>query len=84
MENFVVLLIPAMLAVILVRALLLPMKILYKLAIHGGCGFLCLWLLNAISGFTGIHFPINMVTILIAGFLGVPGMGFLALLEIMP
>ena len=73
MENFVVLLIPAMLAVILVRALLLPMKILYKLAIHGGCGFLCLWLLNLASGITGIVFEINFITTLIVGFLGIPG-----------
>jgi len=83
MENFVTLLIPALLGVLLVRMVLLPMKFLYKLGIHAACGFLCMWLLNSISGFTGIAFSINAVTVLIAGFLGVPGIGLMALLEMM-
>jgi len=83
MENFVTLLIPALLAVTLLRTIMLPLGFLTKLAIHAGGGFLCLWLLNTISGFTGICFPINAVTILAAGFLGVPGIGILAILEMM-
>ena len=57
MENFVTLLIPAILALVLVRLLLMPMKWMFKLAAHSACGFLCLWLLNCVSGFTGIVFP---------------------------
>lgn len=82
MENFVVLLIPVLLAFFLIRILLLPMKLLVKLLLHSGCGFLCLWLLNTVSGFTGVYLPINAVTVLIAGFLGIPGIGLIALLEI--
>ena len=82
MEEFVTLLIPALLAVILVRLLLLPLRFLWKLGIHSGCGFLCLWLLNTVSAFTGIAFPMNAVTVLIAGFLGLPGMGLLAVLAV--
>ena len=82
MENFVTLLIPALIAVLFVRMLLMPMKWIVKLALHAGCGFVCLWLLNSISGFTGILFPINAVTVLIAGIFGVPGMGVMALLEV--
>ena len=83
MENFVALLIPVFLTFTLLRLLLLPLRGIAKFSIHAGCGFLCLWLLNSISGFTGIFFPINAVTVLTAGFLGVPGMGILALLEMM-
>ena len=83
MEEIVTLLIPALLAVLLVRTLLLPLGWLVKLAIHSGCGFLCLWLLNTVSGFTGIVFPINAVTVLIAGFLGLPGIGGMALLAVL-
>ena len=82
MEEFVTLLIPALLAVILVRLLLLPLRFLFKLGIHSGCGFLCLWLLNTVSAFTGIAFPMNAATVLIAGFLGLPGMGLLAMLAV--
>ena len=84
METFVTLLIPAILALVLFRLLLLPMKFVFKLLIHSACGFLCLWLLNIVSGFTGIYFPINAVTVLTAGFLGLPGIGLLALLAVLP
>ena len=82
MENFVMLLIPALLLVLLLRLLVLPMKMVFKLLLHSGCGFLCLWLLNTVSGFTGFFLPINAVTVFIAGFLGIPGIGLIALLEI--
>lgn len=80
METWITLLIPAFLAVVLVRLMLLPVKFAGKLAIHSGCGFLCLWLLNTASCFTGIVFPMNAVTVLTAGTLGLPGIGFMALL----
>lgn len=83
MENFVMLLIPAFLVLMLIRVLLMPVKLLCKLAFHSGCGFLCLWLLNTLSGISGIYLPINTVTVLIAGFLGVPGIGLITLLEIL-
>ena len=82
MENIVTLLIPALLAVFLIRMLLMPLKLILKLLLHSGCGFLCLWLLNTASGFTGVYLPVNAITVLIAGFLGIPGIGLLALLEI--
>lgn len=84
METFVTLLIPALLALVLVRLLLMPMKLVFKLLVHSGCGFVCLWLLNSISAFTGILFPINAVTVLTAGILGLPGIGLLALLAVLP
>lgn len=81
MENFAMLLIPAVLLLLLLRLIALPIKYGWKILINSGCGFLCLWLLNSISGFTGIWFPINAVTACIAGFLGLPGIGLLALLQ---
>lgn len=82
MENFVTLLIPALLMVILIRMLYFPIKLVFKLAIHSGCGFLCLWMLNSVSGFTGIYLPVNAVTVAIAGFLGIPGISAMAILEL--
>ena len=83
MDKFVIALIPALFAISLFRMVLLPMGFLAKFAVHSLGGFACLWLLNTISGFTGIVFPINAVTILAAGFLGVPGIGLLAMLELL-
>ena len=82
MEKIITLLIPCLVAIVLVRLLLMPMKLALKIAVHSGCGFLCLWLLNSISAYTGIFFPINAVTVLTAGFLGLPGIGVMALLAV--
>ena len=38
MESLITLLIPALVAVILVRLLLLPLRGILKIAIHSGCG----------------------------------------------
>ena len=83
METWIPQLIPALVAVILVRLLLLPLRGILKTAIHSGCGYLCLWLLNTVSPFTGIVFPMNAVTVLVAGFLGLPGIGLLAILSVL-
>lgn len=83
MEKTILILIPVLLAVSLIRLLMLPMKLIIKLGLHSGCGFLCLWLLNTISPFTGILFPINAVTVLVAGILGLPGIGVMALLAVL-
>lgn len=83
MEEMVVLLIPALMAMLLVRLAVLPLRLGLRLLLHGGSGFLCLWLLNTVSGFTGIAFSMNAVSVLCAGFLGLPGVGLLALLAVM-
>ena len=83
METFVTLLIPAVLAVVLIRLLLMPLKLGFKIALHCACGFVCLWLLNSVSGFTGIFFPINAVTVLVSGVLGLPGIAVLAVLAVL-
>ena len=84
MEKIVTLLIPALLALLFVRLLAMPLKAAVKLMLHSAAGLLCLGILNSVSGMTGIFFPINAVTVLIAGFLGLPGMGLMALLAVLP
>lgn len=82
MESFVTLIILILLFIILIRFLLMPVQLVFKLLFHSGCGFLCLWILNSVSGFTGIYLPVNAVTVAIAAVLGLPGIGLIALLEI--
>ena len=83
MEKFITILIPVLMGIALLRLLFLPLKLTLKLALHAGCGFVCLWLLNTVSGFTGVYLPINAVTVAIAGCLGIPGIGLIALLELL-
>lgn len=82
MEHFLSLLIPVLLVFCFIRLCLAPMKLAAKIAVNAVSGFLCLWLLNLISGFTGILFPINAVTALIAGFLSLPGIALLGLMQV--
>lgn len=79
--EFLSLLLPLLLVGLLLRLMVMPIRWFWKLFLNSGCGFLCLWLLNSVSLFTGFVFPINYVTALVAGFLGLPGIVFLALVQ---
>ncbi len=82
METLSTLVILALLAAALVRCLLLPIRWFWKIGINSLSGFLCLWLLNSVSAFTGVYIPLNAVTVAVAGFLGLPGIGVLTLLAL--
>jgi len=81
MEKFATLIVPLFLVMALLRIIALPIRWFWKISINSACGFLCLWLLNSVSAFTGLHFPVNAVTVIVAGFLGLPGIGLLALIQ---
>ena len=83
MENFAVLLVPALMLCILLRLIALPIRWFWKLSINSACGFLCLWLLNSVATFTNLYFPVNAITVVVAGFLGLPGIGVLALVQLL-
>lgn len=83
MENFAALFIPALLTFGLLRIIALPIRWFWKLSINSACGFLCLWLLNSVATFTNLYFPVNAVTVVVAGFLGLPGIGALALVQLL-
>ena len=83
MEGFLRLLIPVILVYGFLRLCAAPLGLAWKIIVNTISGFLCLWLLNLISGFTGLLFPINAVTALIAGFLGLPGISLLAALQLL-
>lgn len=82
MDSFLNLAICVVLVFCFLRLCLAPLRLGWKITVNTLSGFVCLWLLNLISGFTGILFPINAVTALIAGFLGLPGIALLAVLQI--
>lgn len=83
MEEFLTLLIPVLLGALLVRLLLLPLKVIWKVGLYSFCGLICLWLLNWVAPLTGAHLPVNAVTVSLAGVLGVPGIGLVALLAVL-
>ena len=82
MENFAAIIIPVFLVFLLLRVIALPLRWFWKLSVNSACGFICLWLLNSLSFFTGLFFPVNWVTVSIAGFLGLPGIAALAVVQL--
>ena len=83
MENLISLALPALLALMALKLLLKPVKWGLLTALHGFGGFACLWLLNSVAGFTGLSLPVNAVTVLISGTLGIPGLAIVALLQML-
>lgn len=60
-----------------------PIKVLINLIINGIAGGILLLLVNFVGGPFGIYIAINAVTALIAGILGVPGVLFLIIFNMM-
>ncbi|MEN6460977.1 MAG: pro-sigmaK processing inhibitor BofA family protein [Syntrophomonas sp.] len=50
-----------------------PIKLLWKLVLNSAIGLVLLLLTNYLGGYFSFNAPVNIITILIAGFLGIPG-----------
>lgn len=61
--------------------LVVPIKMLIKLVWNGILGGILLFIVNLIGNFIGISLTINPITALIAGFLGIPGVILLLILQ---
>jgi inhibitor of the pro-sigma K processing machinery len=66
---------------LLAKLLFVPLKILWRLVYNALIGGVMLWVLNLVGGYFGLHVPINAITALIAGFLGIPGVILLIILQ---
>ena len=62
---------------VLIRIIAAPIKWIFKLLLNALTGFLLLFLANFISGFFDFSIPINLVTCLVSGVFGIPGVIFL-------
>ena len=59
------------------------MKILVKLVYRGVIGAVMLFAVNLVGGLFSFHLSFNIMSIFVAGFLGVPGVGLLTVLKYM-
>lgn len=62
--------------------LLVPLKVILKFIANGLVGGLVLFILNYVGKFIGVTIVINPVTALIVGFLGIPGIILILLLQL--
>lgn len=59
-----------------------PFKLIIKLLLHAGLGFLLLLVEEIIAGFFDFSLGINLVNCLVAGILGIPGVIILVLIKL--
>ena len=65
---------------IICKIFILPLKFILKMLINSILGVILLFLINTIGTYIGFHIGINIVTILIVAFLGIPGIILLLLI----
>ena len=70
-----------MILFLVAKLLLIPIKIVWKLAVNAVIGGVTLLLINFIGGFFGLYIPINIITALTTGILGVPGVVMILILQ---
>ncbi len=67
---------------VLIRILTAPIKLIFKLLINALVGFLLLFLANFVGGFFDFSIPVNLLTCLISGVFGIPGVIFLVVVTL--
>ena len=67
---------------VLFKILAAPIKWAFKLLINAAVGFALLFLANFVGGFFNFAIPVNLLTCVIAGVFGVPGVIFLVVVLI--
>lgn len=80
MVNSATILFPVLAFILLLKAIAVPVRTLVWFAVHSGNGLLCLWILNGIGDFS---LPVNAVTVAVAAFGGLPGIGLIYLLSVL-
>ena len=68
-------------AVLILKILSKPIRLIFKLLINAAFGFVLLFLVNFFGGPVGIYINVNFINSLVAGFLGVPGVILLVVLQ---
>lgn len=67
--------------VIIARTFLFPFKLLLKLLYNAFIGGVMLLIVNFVGSYFHYSMPLNPITALLAGFLGIPGVILIAILQ---
>ena len=67
---------------VLFKILAAPVKWIFKMLINALVGFVLLFLANFVGGFFNFEIPVNLLTCVISGVFGVPGVIFLVVVLI--
>jgi len=68
---------------IVAQVFIKPVKLLWKLLLNSAVGLILLLIVNYLSSYFDFSLPINIISVLIAGFLGIPGVILLICLQLL-
>ena len=80
-EAYIVLIFAAIAVLVVAKLLAWPVKKIMKLAINIVLGVILIYLVNTFGVNIGISIPFNIVTALVAGIVGVPGVILLIIIN---
>ena len=78
-NNIFLYLICLLFIILIGKVFIFPLKLIFKILINSILGILLLLIINYIGQYFSFHIGINLATILIAAFLGIPGTILLAI-----
>ncbi|QGU00594.1 hypothetical protein SYNTR_2000 [Candidatus Syntrophocurvum alkaliphilum] len=68
---------------IVAQVIMKPIKLLWKVLLNSAIGLVLLIITNYMGAYFDFNIPINLITILIAGFLGIPGIFLLICFQLL-
>jgi len=68
---------------IVAQVFIKPVKLLWKLLLNSAVGLILLLIVNYLASYFDFSLPINIISVLIAGFLGIPGVILLICLQLL-
>ncbi|KJS18784.1 MAG: hypothetical protein VR72_21485 [Clostridiaceae bacterium BRH_c20a] len=68
---------------IVVKVMIVPIQWIVKILVNSVVALIGLIVLNIIGSFVGFHLPVNFVTVLGVGVLGVPGLILLIIMHLL-
>lgn len=81
MTEFISIAAIVILVYLFIKIISAPMRLIFKILINAASGYICLFLLNMLAEHTGVVFELSIVSALIVGFLGLPGIILLLALQ---
>lgn len=81
LSSIIIIIAGIFLTVLLIRIFSVPLRWLMKLLLNAIIGYVGLLIFNFFGAFIGLKIAINWVTILVTGFLGLPGVVLLLLVQ---
>lgn len=81
MNEIVLIVLAVILIIAFFKIFTKPIKWIFKLLLNAIVGFVALFIVNFLGEFVGLHITVGWLSAIVTGFLGIPGIILLLLIE---